>query len=134
MANYLLDTNHISPLVTIEHPLREKILSHLQSGDVFSIAAPPLNEFLFGIGTLPRARQNLQEWERIKLDFKYYNIDHTDAEQAARLRLALRQRGWQLGTVDSFIAIVALRNDLTLLTTDQDFREVSGLRQENWRR
>lgn len=130
---YLLDTNHISPLVTIEHPLRTRILTRLQLGDEFSIAAPALNEFLFGIGMLPRAEKNFREWKRLKHDFKIYIIDQVDAEQSAQLRLALRQQGKQLGIIDSFIAIVVLRNDLTLLTTDRDFGVIPNLKQENWR-
>jgi predicted nucleic acid-binding protein len=133
MANYLLDTNHISPLITLEHPLRAKVLSRFQAGDAFAIATPALSEFLFGIGILPRAKQNFDEWERLKSDFIYYNIDLIDAEQAAKLRLALRQQGLQLNIIDALVAVVALRNDLTVLTTDRDFQNVPGLNQENWR-
>lgn len=35
MTDYLLDTNHLSPIVTIEHPLRQKIITQLQAGDTF---------------------------------------------------------------------------------------------------
>jgi len=133
MTDYLLDTNHISPIVTIEHPLRQKILAQLQAEDTFSIATPALSEFLFGIGTLPRAERNLREWERLKQDFRYYSVDQVDAEQSAKLRLALRQQGKQLGIIDSLIAVIALRNDLILLTTDKDFGAISSLKQENWR-
>jgi len=49
MAGYLLDTNHISPLVTLPHPLRRRVLGSLQAGDTFSIAVPALTEMLFGI-------------------------------------------------------------------------------------
>jgi len=133
MTNYLLDTNHISPIVTIEHPLRQKILTQLQAGDTFSIATPALSEFLYGIGTLPRAKRNLREWERLKQDFRYYSVDRMDAEQSAKLRLALRQQGRQLGIIDSLIAVIALRNNLILLTTDKDFGAISSLKQKNWR-
>jgi predicted nucleic acid-binding protein len=75
VTDYLLDTNHISPLVTIEHPLRAKILAQIQAGDTFSIATPALGEFLFGIGMLPRAERNMREWERLKQDFIYYSVD-----------------------------------------------------------
>jgi predicted nucleic acid-binding protein len=132
MGDYILDTNHISPLVTIGHPLRQRVLRSLESGDTFSIAVPALTEMLFGISLLSRARQNLQEWERLKSSFSYYDIDRLDAEQAARLQVALRRRGWQLETVDALIATVALRNNLTLLTTDRDFSAISELAQENW--
>jgi predicted nucleic acid-binding protein len=44
----------------------------------------------------------------------------------------LRRQGWQLETVDAFVAGSALRYNLVLLTSDKDFAPVSGLTQENW--
>ena len=132
MTGYLLDTNHISPLVTPAQRVRRRVLSSLQAGDTFSIAAPALTEMLFGISILPRARQNLEEWERLKPSFNYYDIDLQVAEQAAKLQVVLRRQGWQLETVDAIIATVALQNDLILLTTDGDFSSLTDLKQENW--
>jgi tRNA(fMet)-specific endonuclease VapC len=132
MADYLLDTNHLSPLVTFDHPLRQTLIDQLRHSHTFSIAAPVLTEFLFGIQTLPRAVTNLQEWQKYQNAFKYYDIDRADAEQAATLQLELRRRGRQLHTVDALIAAVALRYQLILLTTDQDFQALNGLAQENW--
>ncbi|GAB4461456.1 MAG: hypothetical protein Fur0044_53350 [Anaerolineae bacterium] len=45
----------------------------------------------------------------------------------------MRRQGRQLEAIDSFIAIVAVRYDLILLTTDQDFQVVPDLQIENWR-
>lgn len=132
VASYLLDTNHISPLVTLEHPLRLRIVQDLQGTNTFGIATPALTEFLFGVSLLPRAKQNLEEWERLNLSFTYYDVRKADAELAAHLRVALRRQGQQLATVDALIAAIALRNDLTLLTKDSDFSAVPGIRQENW--
>jgi len=47
--------------------------------------------------------------------------------------VALRKNGWQLGIIDSLIAVIALRNGLTLLTTDKDFSIISEIRRENRR-
>lgn len=132
MTAYLLDTNHASPLVTVGHPFRERIFAHHQLGDTFGIAAPALNEFLFGIATLPRSQSNLREWEHMKHEFTFYAVTPEDAEKAFGLRLTLRQRGRQLDLVDSFVAIVALRYALVLLTKDKDFLAVPGLKLENW--
>lgn len=132
MANYLLDANHISPLVTVGHPLRQKISQRLQAGDVFGIPTPALTEALFGFRVLPRANKNVAEWKKLSTRFDYYGVDRQDAEQAAELQVTLRRRGWQLHTVDALIAAIALRYDLTILTTDKDFRAVPGLRWENW--
>ena len=132
MARYLLDTNHLSPFITLDHPLRQILIDRLQQGDTFSIAVPALTEFLFGIQTLPRKLLNLQEWQKYHNVFGYNDIQRADAEQAANLQLELRRRGRQLHTVDALIAAVALRYNLTLLTTDKDVQGVVGLPQENW--
>ncbi len=132
MIDYLLDTNHVASLVTIGHPLRQRLIQRLERGDTFSINILILAEMLFGIGILPRAQQNLAEWTRLKSSFRCYISDETDAEQAAELQISLRRQGWQLETVDAFIAVTALRYNLTLLTTDNDFRAVPDLLKENW--
>ena len=132
MATYLFDTNHLSPLVTLSHPLRRRILTQQESGDDFATCVPVITETLLGLRLLPRATQNLQEWERLKSTFRCHVPDLQDAEQAAELQAMLRKQGWQLETVDALIAVVAIRHDLILLTKDRDFRAVPQLQTENW--
>lgn len=132
MSNYLLDTNHLSPLVTLEHPLRARVLQQLNQGDAFAVAILSITELLFGIGTLPRAAQNRLEWNRLRPNFDVYAPDEMDAQEAADLQISLRRRGRQLETVDALVAVVALRYDLILLTTDRDFEALPDLPQENW--
>ncbi len=93
MADYLLDANHLSPLATPNHPLRDRIVRQLRLGDNFSIAVPALTEMLYGIQILPRARQNMTEWRKFSEAFNYYDIDRRDAERAAILQVNLRRRG-----------------------------------------
>ena len=132
MARYLLDTNHLSPLVTITHPLRYRIQKQRQRQDVFSVPAPALAEMLFGIQVLPRREKNLHEWRRISPFFNYYGIERVDAEKAARLQVELRGIGRQLATLDAFIAVIAIRFEMILLTSDHDFDPIPGLMTENW--
>jgi predicted nucleic acid-binding protein len=47
--------------------------------------------------------------------------DRDDHIGAAALRNACRQAGVQIGTIDALLAQLAIRHDLTLLTTDKDF-------------
>jgi predicted nucleic acid-binding protein len=132
MADYLLDTNHAAALVTLGHPLRQRVLLGLHAGDTFAITILVLAETLYGIGLLPRATQNLAEWARLRPSLGCYIPDEADAENTAALQRSLRRQGRQLETVDAFIAIVALRYDLVLLTSDNDFAPVPNLKQENW--
>jgi len=132
MARYLLDTNHISPLVTPGHRLQGLLSQRYRNGDSFGIAVPALTEMLFGILTLPRAESNRKTWQSIDRMYTYYQIEKEDAEHAADLQVSLRRQGWQLGTVDALIASIALRYGLILLTTDNDFKAIPALQQENW--
>ena len=133
MTRFLLDTNHLSPLVTTGHPIRQMVLERMAAGDDFAIPTPVLSEFLFGIRLLPRGRENQDQWTKLAGEFGYYAIDRQDAEAAAELRLRLRRGGRQLALVDALVAALALRHDLTLLTTDGDFDAVPTLHRQNWR-
>lgn len=130
--DYLLDTNHASPLVTLPHPLRARVLRAIRAGDSFALTTANLTEILFGISLTPRAAHNTLEWERWRKSLDVYLVEEEDAERAARLQVFLRRRGWQLKTIDALIAAIALRYDLTLLTIDGDFDAVPGLKHENW--
>jgi tRNA(fMet)-specific endonuclease VapC len=132
MAAYLLDTNHASPLVTLHHPLRLRVISAMDAGDTYAINAVILAETLFGISVVPRATRNRAIWAQIQPALTCYISDAQDAAQATDLQLALRKQGRQLATIDALIAVTALRYDLILLTTDNDFVTVPGLRRENW--
>jgi tRNA(fMet)-specific endonuclease VapC len=132
MANYLLDTNHASPLVTLHHRLRQRVLDEHRKGHTFAICTPALSEILFGIGVLPRAVQNRKEWDNLRPSLTIYHIGEDDAEMAASLQIALRRQGRQLDTVDALVAAIAIRYNLILLTTDKDFRPITQLKSENW--
>jgi predicted nucleic acid-binding protein len=132
LVAYLLDTNHASPLVTVNHPLRKRIVACIESGDTFALCVPVLTEALFGISLVPRAVQNRAEWQHWQTRLRCYTPDETDAVEAAELQIRLRRHGWQLGTVDALIAVVVLRYKLTLLTTDGDFDPINSLKLENW--
>lgn len=133
MTAYLLDTNHASPLVTLQHPLRQKVLAAFDTGDTFAINVVILAETLYGISSVPRSAQNRALWSQIQPQLRCYAPDESDAIWAVDLQVSLRKQGRQLATIDALIAVTALRYDLTLLTTDGDFRAVPNLRLANWR-
>ncbi|MGH2460329.1 MAG: type II toxin-antitoxin system VapC family toxin, partial [Chloroflexota bacterium] len=124
--------NHASPLVTLEHPLRGRVIAAMLSGDRFGLPTPVITEVVSGFLLLPRSAQNQQEWDRLRPGFRAYSIDEDTAITAAHIRVLLRRQGRQLQTVDALVAAVALRERLVLLTTDRDFDAVPELYAENW--
>lgn len=132
MTHYLLDANHISPLVTLDHPVRERILQQISAGDTFYISVLALGEALYGFSVIARAKANQSHWQQLRSNFAFVDVSYTEVVQATMLRVALRKRGWQLELVDAILAIVALEGDMILLTTDHDFQAVPRLKTENW--
>lgn len=132
MSRYLLDTNHASRLVTLDHPFREKVLLRRHNHDVFVLCPPVVLEVSFGISGLPQAERNKAEWQRLLPLFESITLDIEDAGFAATLRLLLRRQGYTLGAMDGLIGSLALRHDLILLSTDKDFDAIPELVREDW--
>ena len=133
MTHYLLDANHISPLVTKNHPLRERITDQMLAGDQFHIPALAVAEAMYGFLTIPRAVKNERQWRLIRPKFHWVDVYEEDVLEGTRLRVSLRKQGWQLDLSDAIIAATAIRSGLILLTTDRDFDGVPLLRTEDWR-
>ena len=132
MTSYLLDTNHLGRLIDPRCSLMARVQAAIDDGDMFYIMLPVITETVFGFSILPRAKQNQAEWRKLRLLLTLQQIDEDDAVEAALLRVKLRRAGRDLKTVDALIAAVAMRYDLTLLTTDRDFTPIQSLRLENW--
>ena len=53
--------------------------------------------------------------------------DLDDHIEAAALRNRCRQKGIQVGTIDTLLAWLCIRHELSMLTTDQDFFKIASL-------
>ena len=58
---YLLDANHLSPLVTLSHPLRQRVLDRVSANDQFFVSVPVITETLFGFHGTARAAANFRD-------------------------------------------------------------------------
>lgn len=89
----------------------------LEGGDTIVSTGLILQELLQGfIG--PRARKDIID-RFVALPLLFPDLqDHIDA---AELRNRCRRAGVQIGTIDALLAQLCIRNQLTLLTTDNDF-------------
>lgn len=132
MDGYLLDSNHANRLIDPRHPTRVRLLAAMAQSEMIYITPPVIAETVFSFSILPRAQRNLTEWQAIRPALRALMVDEADAMNAASLQALLRRQGWQIKTVDTLIAVAALRYDLTLLTTDGDFVRVPALVVENW--
>lgn len=101
-------------------PEVRRLRGALLGGDDLFTTGMVLEELLQGF-TGPHAR------DRIVARFAalpYLVPDRTDHIAAAELRVVSRRAGIRIGTIDALLAALCIRYDLTLLSADEDFRDM----------
>ena len=85
-----------------------------------------MSEYLLGRPDAARRLHDLQELLRV---LRPYALTYAILERYARLRRRLRPPHGPglIGDLDTLLAATALERELTVVTTDSDFRRVPGL-------
>jgi tRNA(fMet)-specific endonuclease VapC len=138
----VLDTDHLSILEWGGPPsegLRER-LGSLEPGEAFATIVSFEEQTRGWLTFMSRARKlaaQVEAYRRLKRHLDNYRsmpVLDFDAKAAAEYD-DLRRQKLRIGTVDMKIAAIALANDATLLTRNRlDFKEVRGLKFEDWTR
>lgn len=124
----ILDTNGLSALADGNLAL-EPILRRAASVAVPVIA---LGEYRYGIRQ-SRDRVRYERWlaEYIP-SYRVLAVDETTAERYAEIREELRRKGRPIPANDLWIAALARQHALPLLSRDQHFDFVPGLKRLAW--
>lgn len=94
----------------------------LEGAEIVVTTGLVLQELLQGFAG-PRARKAIiDRFTSLPL----LNPDRQDHIDAAELRNRCRRAGVQVGTIDALLAQICIRNNLTLLTTDNDFVQAAS--------
>jgi predicted nucleic acid-binding protein len=100
---------------------RLKLVRAIEAGEELVTTVLVLQELLQGFPG-PRVRtQILDRFAALRLLIP----DRRDHIDAAELRNKCRRGGTQIGTIDALLAQLCLRRDLTMLTSDRDFRDIA---------
>jgi hypothetical protein len=124
--NVLVDTSVWSLALRRDAPPEVPEIGQLQrsleTGTVYC-TGPVLQEILQGF-TKPRGhRQIIERFRALPLLVP----DREDHIQAAELRNKCRRKGVQAGTIDALLAQLCVRYELTMLSTDNDFRNIASV-------
>lgn len=95
----------------------------LEAGEIVATTGLVLQELLQGFSGPKDRRAILSRFAALPLIVP----DRQDHVEAAELRNFCRRRGVQIGTIDALLARLCIRNELTMLTTDEDFRHIARL-------
>ncbi len=98
------------------------LLRAIESGETLLTTGLVLQELLQGFAG-PKARaQILDRFSAVPLLVP----DRDDHIAAAALRNVCRRAGVQVGTIDALLAQLCIGHDLTMLSTDEDFKRIAG--------
>ena len=103
--------------VEATEPEVQELKDALFGADVVVTTGLVLQELLQGFSGAKAQTQIIERFAALPL----LQPDRDDHIGAAALRNACRQAGVQIGTIDALLAQLAVRHDLTLLTSDKDF-------------
>lgn len=123
---YLIDTN-----IVIDHfKDKPQVVSFLQKAEQSGLAVSviSLGEILEGLVGQPKEVKRRKDLEDFIVATTVVDVNREIAEIFAKIRANLRNKGELINNLDILIAATALEYNLTLVTEDNDFRRIEGLR------
>lgn len=124
----LLDTNVVIALLEGEPVVQDQFA---QADEVF-VSSIVLGELYFGAGKSGRPQANRARVDDFAADNVILSCDTGTARRYGEVKHALRLKGRPIPENDIWIAAITLQHDLTLITRDEHFKEVEGLKVEAW--
>ena len=136
----LLDTDHLSIVLDARGMYHDELVERLRTcGDTLAIPIISIEEQFKGwLAQINRTRdveQQIPAYERLQRlieFFRKWQIQRFDSQAAAMFKSSRKQK-IRIGTQDLKIASIAVTQNALLLSANLgDFRQVPGLRVENW--
>ena len=100
---------------------RDELVRAIRAGEELVTTSLVLQELLQGFSGPRNRMQILDRFAALPLLVP----DRHDHVEAAELRNKCRRGGIQTGTIDALLAQLCVRHDLTMLTSDRDFRNIA---------
>jgi len=131
--HYLLDTDMCISLLNGHRRVKARVA---QVGiAALAVAIPTVGELYFGAYNSARIEANIMRVRALLSSPgpQVLLIDERAAEQFGRFKALLRRAGRPIGDIDLFIAGVAVRHGLTVVTNNTEhFARIPDLSLENW--
>lgn len=130
--NFLLDTDIIIYLLNETYPELQKKLSSIPENEI-SISSITVAELYFGAYNSSRVDENIQLLQDLLSELRILYLDEDSGRIFGKIKADLKKRGEIINDSDLFIASIAIRNGIRLVTNNvRHFSRVEGLKIENW--
>lgn len=132
MAGFLLDTNHLGEALRPVSRVRDRIGQLHVLGVRVGTCVPVLCELEAGFPSGERGDAFRRALRRLLGRVRLWPLHAEVAPLYGEIFKELRRRGSVLSQVDMLLAALASQMNVTLATTDGDFKALPDVRTENW--
>ena len=127
MSGKLLDTNAVAALFN-----EDKTLQNALSGTKLLLPFAVVGELYYGAYKSGQVTRNIERLEKFLTDNEMVNPDAVTAKWYGQIKNELKLKGRPIPENDIWIAAIARQYELTLVTRDAHFNEITALDTESW--
>jgi tRNA(fMet)-specific endonuclease VapC len=128
VGEYLLDTNLFVAYFNGEQSVIDKIIT----ANEIALPAVALGELQYGAAASQRSEENQERIRKLMTWARLLVCDDVTALHYGSIKFALRLKGTPIPDNDIWIAATTMQADLPLVSRDEHFRHVEGIRWEIW--
>ena len=128
----ILETSFLIDLFRNNKEAVLKMNNLIESDEVVGIATPTIFELWSGVTALDRAENEKNKIISLISKLVIYTLDKNSAEVAGKINGELIKKGLKIEPQDIMIAGIALTNHKKVLTRDEHFSRIEGLKVESY--
>ncbi|MEW6327120.1 MAG: type II toxin-antitoxin system VapC family toxin [Thermodesulfobacteriota bacterium] len=127
-GKYLLDTNIVIALFA-EDP---SVVKHMVKASEIFIPVTVIGELFFGAFKSGRPKANAARIEEFAAINAVLACDIAVSREYGQIKERLHKKGHPIPENDIWIAAIAMAHGLTLVSRDEHFKKIGGLKREVW--
>ncbi len=127
-GRYLLDTNIVIALFEEDEVVLKKIS---EAREIYH-SSIVIGELYYGAFNSTKKAENLRKVDDYRDESTILNTDEQIAKLYGKVKSQLKKKGNPIPENDIWIAATAIQCDLTLVSRDKHFDNISGLSLEKW--
>ena len=109
-----------------------KIVKIIDKAELLFLPAPVLGELLFGAKNSDNAKDNEQILNEFLTQSVFIPIDESISRKYASIRIQLKKSCQPIPENDILVAASSIKHNVPILTNDNHFNYISGLKVINW--
>jgi tRNA(fMet)-specific endonuclease VapC len=125
---FLLDTNIITAWLKGDASVADKI----DKAKEIHIPVIVLGELYYGALYSTRVEKNIKDIKSITSNYNVLKIDEETTIAYGNIKAALRKKGKPIPENDIWIAAIAKRYELVVVTRDKHFKEIESINIKSW--